>query len=422
MKFHDLDGDGVFDPDEPRLPGVKFDLFKFVKTTVTIKASLGGTIITKYKWQDVGDATTDVHGEFWFTDLDPGIYEVVEQQSPTIKQSTPQPTKDPNTLNTNPATSTTAYQIVSRREFVWEKGAASRIMDLDKNGKITQDEIDVAKAKGALKVEVLATPAVDAAPADKAQDLWFGNFLLGVIRGFKYEDVNRDGKYVPADGDVPLEKAKFELKDKNGVIVKSDETDAAGIFEFIGVAAGDYTINESDKTDTNGDGTPDIDQEMVLDSTVVPISITSGKSVDLTDTAAERDLWGNYIFGSIHGVKFLDSATNPGVWDKALKDGNNLVEPPLAGIKFDLYKFINQTTKQPASGAAITTYFWEDVGDATSDAHGEFWFTKLDPGTYEVREAPDRSTRTAYPTARQPRNRRLFLVARQIQPIPKPST
>ena len=74
--------------------------------------------------------------------------------------------------------------------------AGSWIWDGD-NRSISQDEIDVAKAKGALKVEVLATPAVHAAPADKAQDLWFGNFLLGVIRGFKYEDVNRDGKYAP---------------------------------------------------------------------------------------------------------------------------------------------------------------------------------------------------------------------------------
>ena len=279
VKFHDLDGDGVFDAGEPRLPGVKFDLYKFVKTTVTIKASLGGTIVTKYKWKDVGDATTDVHGEFWFTDLDPGIYEVGRTADPPMQQSTKQPTNNPNAkdLNNdgdfidagesgvNPATSPTNYQIVSRREFVWEKGAASRIMDLDKNGKITQDEIDVAKAKGALKVEVLATPAVDAAPADKLQDLWFGNFVLGQILGFKYEDVNRDGKYVPGDGDVPLAKVKMELKDKNGNIVKSDETDAAGIFEFIGVAAGDYTINESALTDTNGDGTPDVDQEMVLD-------------------------------------------------------------------------------------------------------------------------------------------------------------
>jgi hypothetical protein len=300
VKFHDLDGDGVWDKaDEPPLQGVKFDLFKFVKTTVTIKASLGGTVITKYNWKDVGDATTDIHGEFWFTDLDPGVYEVVEQQSASVKQSTPQPIKDPNTLNTNPATSNTAYQIISRREFVWAAGAASRIMDLDGSKTITQDEIDVAKAKGALKVEVLATPAVDAAPADKAQDLWFGNFLLGTILGFKYEDVNRNGKF---DGpDVPLKGAKFELKDTTGKVVATATTDAAGMFVFSAVAAGDYTINEAASTDTNGDGTPDSDQEMVLDPTVQNVTIVSGKTVDLTDTAAERDLWGNYIFGSIHG-------------------------------------------------------------------------------------------------------------------------
>ena len=40
-----------------------------------------------------------------------------------------------------------------------------------------------------LKVEVLATPAVDAAPADKSQDLWFGNTLLSKIDGVKFENV-----------------------------------------------------------------------------------------------------------------------------------------------------------------------------------------------------------------------------------------
>ncbi len=44
VKFHDLDGDGVFDDGEPRLGNIKFDLFKFIKTTVTVKATGGGTI------------------------------------------------------------------------------------------------------------------------------------------------------------------------------------------------------------------------------------------------------------------------------------------------------------------------------------------------------------------------------------------
>src|SRR5262249_28257723 len=75
-----------------------------------------------------------------------------------------------------------------------------------------------------------------------------------------------------------------------------------------------------------------------------------------------------------------------GIWNKGDSNAANN-DIALGGIKFDLYKFIKSTTKQPASGGSpITTYFWEDVGDATSDSHGEFWFTKLDPGTYEVRE------------------------------------
>jgi hypothetical protein len=68
-------------------------------------------------------------------------------------------------------------------------------MDLDNNNTIDTTELKAAYNKGALKKEVLATPAADAAPADKSQDLWFGNYQLGVITGFKYEDLNNNKKF-----------------------------------------------------------------------------------------------------------------------------------------------------------------------------------------------------------------------------------
>ena len=147
----------------------------------------------------------------------------------------------------------------------------------------------------------------------------------------------------------------MDLIDKNGKIVQTVKTDANGNFSFIGVAAGDYTVKESPLTDTHpttgvGDGTPDVDQELILDPFVEAISIASGSTVKLKNDFA------NYIFGSIHGIKFLD-ADGDGVWDKNDKDAKgNLLEPTLDGIKFDLYKFIKSTTKQPASAPAVTTY------------------------------------------------------------------
>ena len=168
VKFHDLDGDGKWDKGtapgstEPALPGIKFDLFQWV-SKVTTKFVSGKTVVTN-QWKDVGDATSNVHGEFWFVGLSPGNYLVVEQKNADWIQTTDQ-VKDPNAPDAkNPnmvgVDKSLGFEIVSRREWVWEIGASSRPMDgmggpLD--GIIDKGEVQAGYNKGALKVEVLAT-------------------------------------------------------------------------------------------------------------------------------------------------------------------------------------------------------------------------------------------------------------------------
>ena len=60
------------------------------------------------------------------------------------------------------------------------------------------------------------------------------------------------------------------------------------------------------------------------------------------------------------------------------------------------------------SGNTITTYFWNDVGDAASNGHGEFWFTQLDPGTYEVFYESDGSHSFHDWNAAKPRNPQMW--------------
>ena len=162
---------------------------------------------SKYDWQDVGDGTSDVHGEFWFVNLDPGMYEVRErEQTASIKQSTSQPTRSPDStdLIRTATSSTPGSNRPQSRDlqdgFTRSSAAASSCgkpvrpagsWTSTATARSQQFEIDHAKAKGKLKVEVLATPAVDPDPAaDEAQDLWFGNFVLGTITGFKFENIN----------------------------------------------------------------------------------------------------------------------------------------------------------------------------------------------------------------------------------------
>ncbi|MCR9296375.1 MAG: GEVED domain-containing protein, partial [bacterium] len=375
-KFEDLNADGKQDPGEDPIEGIPFDLWKFLGTS-TQKFTSNRTETT-YSWTKVGSESTDVHGEFWFTHLDPGLYEVREQDGAWI-QTTGQPQTDlnakvsPTQFGQNPADSTTIFEIVSRREFVWEAGASTRPKDFDDNGELTADEIQAGIVEGALKVEVLATPDVDPAPADQDQDLWFGNLLLGTITGFKVEDVNQDGVF--AGGDVPLGNVTMELSgvDQFGSPVSQTTLTATdGTFTFSNLVPGDYTVVESATTDTNNDGTADVDQDMLLDPREAKITLASGGSED-------AGIWGNYVYGSIHGVKFHDLDA----------DGNKETgEPVLEGVDFQLYKFLGTNTQKLASGGTSKTYDWTLVGTATSDIHGEFWFTQLDAGYYELIEPP----------------------------------
>jgi hypothetical protein len=253
--------------------------------------------------------------------------------------------------------------IESRREFVWELNASKRPMDSDGNNTLDLTEQQAGYNAGALKKEVLATPSPESAPADKSQDLWFGNYQVGTITGFKFEDVNKDGNFT-SGVDQPLANVKMEL---SGKASKTTLTGADGKFTFSSLVPGLYTVAESTSTDTNNDSTPDMQQEMLLDGTTRSVSLSSGKTENVTYQ------WRNFVYGSIHGVKFHDLNAN-GTWDKKS-------EPPLANVGFTLYKFGSTTLTTSGSGAVTTTYNWSSVTSVATNSHGEFWFTKLEPGT-----------------------------------------
>ena len=89
--------------------------------------------------------------------------------------------------------------------------------------------------------------------------------------------------------------------------------------------------------------------------------------------------WANYVTGSIHGFKFEDLNAN-GVQDAG--------EPILDGIRFDLYQFVESANITPPSNSspAFDVHDWKYVENTTTDNHGQFWFTGLEPGKYVVRE------------------------------------
>ena len=181
IKFKDVDGNGAYDPAvDQRLPGW------------TIELDVDG--------DGVADQTTatDANGEYWFTGLGLGTYTVTEQPEVGWVQTTNNP--PPLVINQ------------SGQEYVAMPGQSMP------NPGIT------------MKFEVVEP------------QLAFGNFELGSIHGYKFNDENMNGV---DDGEPRLPGWTIELDvDGDGVADLTTVTNAAGEYWFTGLGLGTYTVRE----------------------------------------------------------------------------------------------------------------------------------------------------------------------------------
>ncbi len=406
VKFEDLDGDGLFDRDasgdgvfgntsiqEEGLEGVVFNLYTYLGTAAYTFDPYSGVActVTTHLWAPAGTAITNIHGEFWFSDLEPGQYVVRENlaassgyedwvlstgQQEGLPFSAFDPSGyvcgDPINVGQTP-TEAEAYTIYSRDELQWDDGtvftsvpfegeAYNRRMDGE-----TQAEAD---ARTALKNPILEASLI------------FGNYDPVDIVGQKFE-TNLNG------GNDGFSGVQFTLTGIDGMgnfVSLTDVTDTNGDFSFEGLKPGQYTITEAPITDVNNDGFDDV-TGLTYDNRVFSVTATSGETIDAGD-------WFNYVSGSIHGVKFED-LDGDGNFDRDANSNGvfgdtSIQEEGLEGVVFDLYTYLGTTayTFDPYSGVActVTTHLWAFAGTATTNIHGEFWFSDLEPGQYVVRE------------------------------------
>ncbi len=78
--------------------------------------------------------------------------------------------------------------------------------------------------------------------------VWFGNNQIPIEKRnlcvFKYEDVNGDGKYDPADGDKPIQGWTVWLNDSAGLPLSSGQTDPDGMVCFYSLDLATYKVEE----------------------------------------------------------------------------------------------------------------------------------------------------------------------------------
>jgi hypothetical protein len=165
----------------------------------------------------------------------------------------------------------------------------------------------------------------------------FLNFECFVVSGHKIEDMDGDG--VQEDGDTGVEGWTINLF-RNGELYAATTTDASGFYTFTVCEAGDYTVEE-------------VPQDGWVATGPTSFSFTGSSGGDQTFDFL------NFQLGQICGAKFYD-LDRDGVWDAD--------EPAIPGWHIELYM----------DGALYAT--------ATTDADGEYCFTGLGPGAYEVRE------------------------------------
>lgn len=258
---------------------------------------------------------TDANGEYEFLDLGPGTYEVAEVLQPEWVPSTASP--PPLTLQ-------------SGQEYVAEDG---------------QSGIGGVPGKFETTEPLLA----------------FGNFQFGSIHGYKFDDLNGNGV---DDGEPRLSGVQIDLH-INGSVEQTTVTDANGEYGFLELLPNAYYVTE-------------VPPEGWVQSTPNPptLTIMSGQEYVAEDGLANLPpgstkveilvpglAFGNYVPGSINGLKFEDLNAN------GIQDGD---EPPIEGVVVTL-------TGTDGAGSVVNV-------DTATGPDGAFNFSNLVPGSYTVTE------------------------------------
>jgi hypothetical protein len=168
----------------------------------------------------------------------------------------------------------------------------------------------------------------------------FGNFQLGMISGTVFVDVHGEGGFNGPDSGLTGWNVRLR---RDGVLVDSTITKATGVYDFVDLLPGSYTLSEEVQTGWT--------QTYPTNPGTHTLTMTSGLH-------ASQKNFGNFKLVFISGTNFHDLNDNR-IWDEG--------EPPLSGWTIRI--------SGPRNDSAVT------------DILGTYGFSDLGPGTYTLSEA-----------------------------------
>jgi protocatechuate 3,4-dioxygenase beta subunit len=363
--FSDLNGNGSLDPGDPGLQGWTVDLFD----------AAGDLVAT---------TTSDVNGDYSFTDIGPGTYTVQEELQPGWIQTAPAPPGTYTVAATSGLDSTGLvfgnFELVTIAGQVYndlngdgsndggtDPGLQGWTIDLlDPKGKViatTTSDVNgnyefANLGPGTYTVEEVNQSGwyqtqpqhplfytVNATSGADGSGLNFGNFQLVNVTGEVYNDLNGNGNLDP--GEPGLQGWTVLLLDAAGNTVATTTSDANGDYEFDNLFPGTFTVEEV------------LMAGWVQTQPVNPNYYTFAAQSGMNQTGLD---FGNFVNSeNISGM----------VYNDLNGDGSNDggTDPGLQGWTIEVLNSSNQL-----------------VATTTSDANGNYSFTSLPVAAYTVEE------------------------------------
>ncbi|WP_394940460.1 SdrD B-like domain-containing protein [Psychromicrobium sp. YIM B11713] len=336
----DQNGDGIQDPNEPGVPGVKVSLLD--GNGQPVKDANGNPITT----------TTDENGNYLFPNLPAGDYKI-KVDPPKDRGFTKQ------TAGNDP-----------EKDSDFDLGGVSKVVTINENN-----------------------------PNPRSVDA--GLIVLGTIGDTVWRDDNNNGIQDPKEPGVPGITVK--LLDKDGKVIRQTTTDQNGKYQFTDVPAGDYSVQidvpKDAKTSKQGQGSDrakDSDINVAGKSGVITIDENNPHHPDIDAGLVFRGSIGDTIWVDRNGNGVQDPG-EPGVPGVKVtlvdKDGNPIPGiKPVVTDKDGKYRFTDLPpgdyrikVELPPGFKATGVKIGNDRGaDSNIDANGLSDIISLVPGAMDV--------------------------------------